>query len=56
MESINMAYSVDNIDTVEGSQEKREGKIKKKKKKKKENKVLIKWQKILKYFLQNFFS
>lgn len=27
MESINMAYSVDNIDTVEGSQEKREGKI-----------------------------
>lgn len=55
MESINMAYSVDNIDTVEGSQEKREGKIKKKKKKK-ANKVLIKWQKILKYFLQNFFS
>ena len=55
MESINMAYSVDNIDTVEGSQEKIEGKIKKKKKKK-ANKVLIKWQKILKYFLQNFFS
>ena len=28
-----MAYSVDNIDTVEGSQEKREGKILKKRKK-----------------------